>query len=475
MAWSSSTLSRFGRKAALHILVLMLWMATFLLAALLEYAPHASIWFPPAAITFSALMVLGTRILPVLWIACVAATFLINRIYEQGLGISELLMSGAAFAFAHTVAYGLVAIPLRHMAWDTTPVTTLRKVTYLLVGGALASGLAAVLGSWGLTLTGMIDPAEFLPLLAPWWIGDYAGLLTLGPMTAVVLAKLAGLVGVNVPPGVQQFTKSLPLTARFAWKLAVLVGVSVLILTATALFPAIESLVFLLFFTVVIQMWIVHTEPEIGALLGIVLVSLAVVVATWIFGLGDQALILQFVLITLAVNSYFGLAVPSLYNDNRRLRYLLMHDSLTGALSRAFFEDDARLGIESARKRHEPAVLIMVDLDHLKAINDQHGHAAGDLALKSLADCCQSVLLPGELLGRLSGDEFAVFLPGCGLDEAERKVSRIRAALEIHRSSHRAAVKASFGIAELDADAPTYEAMLAKADAAMYREKFSDW
>ncbi len=459
----------------LHLLVLVMWLAAFVLAALLEYAPHASLWFPPAAITFAALMVLGVRILPVLWVACMVATFLTDRIYDQSLALSEILVSGVFFACAHTAAYGLIAIPLRRMAWETSPATTLRKVTYLLVGGGIASGLAAMLGSAGLTVTGMIDADEFLPLLAPWWIGDYAGLLTLGPIVAVFLVWLAGLAGGNVPPGVQQFTKSAqtrPLTLRYTGKLLVLLGTSALVLAGAAMLPEHETIIFLMFFTVIIQLWIVHTEAELGSLMSIALVSFLVVLATWFFGLGDQALILQFVIITVAANSYFGLAVPSLYSDNRRLRHLLTHDALTGALTRSFFEDGARTGIDTARYRGEPAVLIMVDLDRLKSINDRHGHAAGDRALKILADCCREPLRAGQLLGRLSGDEFAIFLPqtdAAGAAEVTEEIRRSLAEAPAISGSERPS--ASFGIAEMKRQTQTYDELLARADLAMYGAK----
>jgi diguanylate cyclase (GGDEF)-like protein len=458
--------------AGVHLLVLALWLAAFLIAALLEYAPHASLWFPPAAVTFAALMVLGARILPTLWAACLIATVLTDRMYAQELTTQALLVSGVLFALGHTAAYGLIAIPLRAMAWDSSPVTTVRKVTIFLIGGGIAAGLAALLGSTGLALSGMIERGEVTSLIVPWWIGDYAGLLTLGPVIALLLVRLAGD---QFPIGAQPFTRpehGEALGSRLAGKLIILLGTTMLILGASALAPHNETLVFLMFFTVVIQLWIVHTEPEAGALAGIVLVSFAVVLATWMFELGHQALILQFVLITLAANSYFGLAVPSLYSDNRRLRKLLTHDTLTGALSRFFFEDGTRAGIETARQRREPAVLIMVDLDRLKQINDRHGHAAGDRALELLAKSCRQALKAGEMMGRLSGDEFAIFLPRTTASAAGTVVTAIRSALaDAPPIADTERIQASFGVAELTDETPDYERLLAKADQAMYHDK----
>lgn len=461
--------SRVASTAAVHGVLLLLWLAAFLASSLLEYAPHASLWFPPAAITFAALLVLGARALPVLWLACMVATVMTDRLYGQELSVPALGLSGVVFALTHTVAYGVIALPLRRLAWEASPITTLRKVTVVLVGGAMAAGLSALLGGWGLGLTGMLPKADVGSLLAPWWIGDYAGLVTLGPLVSVGLVHLCSQWGIGVPVGVQYFSKShrmRTLTRRSVMKLAVLVLVSAAILLGASVFREQEPLLFLLFISIIVQLWIVHTENELCALTGIALFSALIVVATNVLQLGSQALALQFVLISLAANSYLGLAVPSLYSDNDRLRYLLTHDVLTGAVSRAFFEERARLGIEVARQRRQPVVLAMIDLNGLKQINDRHGHAAGDAALRRLAQACQRSLQAGEVLGRLSGDEFAILLPDTGLARARDRIAKIEA--DLAEGPER--VGASFGLAEL-AQGESYEQLLNRADQAMYRHK----
>lgn len=456
--------------AGVHAVLLAVWLGAFAASTLLEYAPHASLWFPPAAVTFSAVLALGARALPVLWLACLLSALITDRLYAQGLEAGEIALSGLVFALTHTGAYGSMALLLRRLAWEAAPRTTLRKVTVMLIGGAFASGLAALLGAWSLTLTGMIAADEFAGLIAPWWIGDYAGLLTLGPLCALALAQLADRAGIAAPDGVQYFSRDpgrRAITPRAALKLAVLLGASAVVLVGTALLPGQEALPFLLFVAIIIQLWIVHTESELCALAGIALFGLLLVVASATLHLDAQALMLQFVLISLAATSYLGLAVPSLYDDNARLRRLLTHDVLTGAHSRAFFEEKVRAGVDIARHRGEPAVLVMVDLDGLKKINDQYGHAAGDTALQALARTCQRHLKAGDVLGRLSGDEFALFLPRTDGAAARDLVAAIVTDLE----DNRAPARASFGIAELAALPESYETLLARADAAMYRNK----
>jgi diguanylate cyclase (GGDEF)-like protein len=459
----------------LQLAVLAIWLICFVAAWLLEYAPHASLWFPPAAVTFAALLVLGWRILPVLWLACLLATLMADFMYEENLSALQLLGSGVVFAVTHTFSYGVIALILRRLAQEASPVVTLRKVTWFLLGGSVAAGLAALLGAYGLSVTGMIAVADVPPLLVPWWIGDYAGLVTLGPLIGMALTRLAQSWAIAVPMGVQRFGTTAQkdqLFPRAFLKLGLLLGFSYCVLLAAAWFPMTESIIFLLFLAVVIQLWVVHSESELDSLLGLALFSLLLAAATGLLNLSGQALMMQFIVISMAANSYLGLAVPALYRANRRLRQLLTHDPLTGALTRTFFEDSARAGIRNALELGQPAVLIMVDLDKLKQINDEHGHAIGDRALVTLARICAQNLRPGQILGRLSGDEFAMFLPQTSPAEARQMIHSMSAELdESPPVAGSEPIQASFGMAELNREHPDYDSLLATADEAMYADK----
>lgn len=462
------------RMLLLQATIVLAWLGTFLLGWLLEYAEHASLWFPPAAITFAALLVLGARALPALWLACLAGTVLTDLVYGSAANSTQLALSALVFAAVHTGAYALPAWLLRRQAGAAGAFTTPRRVTVFLLGGVAASGLAALAGGHGLALVGMIPAEAVNGLLAPWWIGDYAGLLTLGPLAALALGRLAiatGAVDRNGRFGLTGDAGHGPGGRRLLLKLLLLLGTGLAIVLAASMVEHPDVIIFTLFTAVVIQLWIVHTESELGALAGVAAFTLLLVAATALLGLGDQATTLQFVLITLAANSYFGLAVPALYGDNQRLRQLLTHDALTGALNRPFFEDAVREAIAAARRQHREAALVMVDLDRLKAMNDRHGHAAGDAALRALARACSAGQRPGQLFGRLGGDEFALFLPDADGDAALACVAGIRAALGQARPGLPEPVTASFGIAALAPEQASYEALLAHADLAMYTDK----
>jgi len=144
-------------------------------------------------------------------------------------------------------------------------------------------------------------------------------------------------------------------------------------------------------------------------------------------------------------------------------------DHLTGVLSRAAFYRHA-----AAYAGDAPASVLLVDIDHFKAINDGHGHALGDAALRLVASTLQAALRPDDLLGRVGGEEFAVLLSEMPLPLALAIAERARGAIAglCMRSANgsRVGLSISIGVASYDAGA-SLDAALAQADEAMYRAK----
>jgi diguanylate cyclase (GGDEF)-like protein len=452
-----------------------LWIATFFAAALLEYAPHASLWFPPAAVTDAAFVVFGWRALPGIFVACVAGTVVASVEYELDRAVPGTLATGAAFAAVHCAAYGFVALlVLRSMAWRAP--TLLRTVTVFLLAGLAGATLAAVGGAWVIHAGGMLPRPDAKAIMVPWMIGDYAGLLALGALLVDVLRRVgrwAGITegGVDFAFGV---LPSPPSRRRlFAAKLATLLLLTLLVLAAAWAIPGYPPVVFAIFSAAIVQLWIVHTEGARAALWSLAAFSFTCVLGAAAFGLLDAALTLQFAVIVVAASTCFGLAVPVLYADNARLRELLIHDPLTGAYSRAFFEELVTEQIARATALSRAATLLMIDVDGLKQVNDRHGHAAGDRMLREVVSICSGRLEPGQILGRLGGDEFCVLLPGADRTRGEARSLDMQRALAAARSTRvdGVPVGASFGLAVLGPDGGDYATLLARADAAMYAAK----
>ncbi|WP_027684493.1 sensor domain-containing diguanylate cyclase [Rhizobium leguminosarum] len=149
-------------------------------------------------------------------------------------------------------------------------------------------------------------------------------------------------------------------------------------------------------------------------------------------------------------------------------------DSLTEAMTRRAFKQEADQLISLALRHKHDLSCIVFDIDHFKKVNDTHGHAAGDEVLKAVASTCKATLRAGDLFGRLGGEEFAVILPHVDREGAVAVAEKLRAAIasEIIRGDHGAlTVTASFGTSALSIVSKEIETLLAQADAAMYQAK----
>ena len=142
-------------------------------------------------------------------------------------------------------------------------------------------------------------------------------------------------------------------------------------------------------------------------------------------------------------------------------RYLAFHDPITEMFNRRAFDD--RLAEMAAAAADD--VLLAIDLDRFKAVNDTHGHDAGDELLRTVGRAITSSLRPGDFAARTGGDEFAVLLPGCPADQALGIAERIRANV---RAANRDGVTASIGLAPLGSDP---RAVVLAADEALYAAK----
>lgn len=159
--------------------------------------------------------------------------------------------------------------------------------------------------------------------------------------------------------------------------------------------------------------------------------------------------------------------------QNRLLSALSRIDGLTQLLNRQAWEEAAEAELSRCRRSGAPASLLMLDVDHFKAINDRHGHPAGDAVLRSVGRILRDVLRDEDLAGRYGGEEFAVVLPNTGAAGAAVAAERLRARIASAVLERRAGIRAtvSIGIAELGSQDADCAAWIARADRALYAAK----
>jgi diguanylate cyclase (GGDEF)-like protein len=162
----------------------------------------------------------------------------------------------------------------------------------------------------------------------------------------------------------------------------------------------------------------------------------------------------------------------SLRQERERLRYLAVHDPLTGIRNRATLGETMDRVVEQARNG-VPGALIYIDLDHFKSVNDSLGHAAGDNLLTTVASVLSDTVRSGDILFRLGGDEFCILMQALQLPEVKLIAERIRAnignALGL-ANGNPCAIAASIGIATIDGKV-SGDRVMGLADAAVYRAK----
>lgn len=150
-------------------------------------------------------------------------------------------------------------------------------------------------------------------------------------------------------------------------------------------------------------------------------------------------------------------------------------DTLSGLLNRRGFEDRADRMLSTAMRAGVPGAMIVADLDHFKGINDSYGHEAGDRVIVAFADVLASTADQRAVVGRLGGEEFAVFIAGANLAAARLYAEGVRSgfsSLSIAHLGPSRRVSASFGVAQLKAG-DSLSDLLRRTDAALYEAKKS--
>ena len=156
------------------------------------------------------------------------------------------------------------------------------------------------------------------------------------------------------------------------------------------------------------------------------------------------------------------------------LRRASRYDALTGLLNRRAAQEALEDELQRSRRLGEPFSVLMIDADHFKSINDLHGHAVGDRALQHLGTLLSAQMRDIDRVGRWGGEEFIVLLPGTPLAQAQEVAERLRErtqALPPRWQERAVPLTVSLGVSQWAGPSDELSALMARADAAMYRAK----
>ncbi|MDY0005967.1 MAG: diguanylate cyclase [Spongiibacteraceae bacterium] len=160
---------------------------------------------------------------------------------------------------------------------------------------------------------------------------------------------------------------------------------------------------------------------------------------------------------------------------NRELERLASTDTLTEVHNRRSFTNLARAEINRAQRKQLPLAMVMMDIDHFKAINDRYGHDVGDTVLKQFANLARMAFREHDVFGRTGGEEFAVCMPDTSPFDASAAVMRFREQLQSHpvvlENGTAIPVRFSAGLSCLGTDGHALDDLLKAADRALYAAK----
>ena len=165
-----------------------------------------------------------------------------------------------------------------------------------------------------------------------------------------------------------------------------------------------------------------------------------------------------------------------LEKTNRKLLHLSRYDALTDVLNARTYYEEAEKKFFLEQSTQSPCSVLFLDLDHFKRINDTYGHSAGDIVLSSAAKCIKQTCRKNDLIGRVGGEEFSVFLPGTDYNDAMALAEKLRRKIEkmvIDIGESLVKVTASIGIALKSEHHRSVADMQHDADCAMYHAKKS--
>src|SRR5438105_8538190 len=456
MANRSFSLGRMSQSLRRLALLLGLAVVYYLAAKLgLRFAyinsSVTTIW-PPAGIALAAFVLYGYRV----WPAILGAAFLAN------FTTTGAVLPSIGIAVGNTVEGLLAAYLVNRFARGGRVFDRVRDILrFTLLAALVSTTVAASIGVASLALGGLVSWVDAPRVALTWWLGDAVGDIVVAP--ALIL-----WIGVKPAPGWSRervFEAIALIVAAILVTLALFGGV----------FPSRHYPLTVLLWPM--MMWVAFRFGPRETATTLVIVSSIAILRTLqgvgpfsVYSQNESLVLLQVWTGITAVTSLVLAAVVAAQRDIQGTwRELAVTDPLTGLANHRQLVQALESEIKRSRRTAQPLAVVLLDLDGLKQINDRHGHLAGSLAIRRVAEALLGSCRATDTAARFGGDEFALVLPETG-EAAAWHVARgvvDRLATDAEKPN----LSISVGVAVYPGHGETVEALLNAADVALYETK----
>ena len=410
-----------------------------------------TIW-PPAGIALAAFVLYGYRV----WPAMLGAAFLAN------FTTTGAALPSVGIAVGNTLEGLLAAYLVNRFARGGRVFDRVGDILrFTLLAALVSTTVAASIGVVSLALGGLVSWVDAPRVWLTWWLGDAVGDIVVAP--ALIL-----WIGVKLPPGwgrERVFEAIALIVAAILVTLALFGGV----------FPSRHYPLTVLLWPM--MMWVTFRfGPRETATMLLIVSSIAILRTLQgvgpfsVYSQNESLVLLQVWTGITAVTSLVLAAVVAAQRDLQGTwRELAVTDPLTGLANHRQLVQALEAEIKRSRRTAQPLAVVLLDLDGLKQINDRHGHLAGSLAIRRVAEALLGSCRATDTAARFGGDEFALVLPETG-EAAAWHVARgvvDRLATDAEKPN----LSISVGVAAYPGHGETVEALLNAADVALYETK----
>jgi len=410
-----------------------------------------TIW-PPAGIALAAFVLLGYGV----WPAIFAGAFFAN------ITTTGAVLPSIGIAVGNTVEGLLAAYLVNRFARGGRVFDRVRDIIrFTLLAAIVSTTVAASIGVASLALGGLVSTTDAPRVWLTWWLGDAVGDIVIAP--ALIL-----WIGVKLGPAWsgRQVVEAIALAIVAALLTFGLFG---------GVFPARHYPLTVLLWPVMI--WVAFRFGPREAATTMLIVS-AIAISRTLSRVGpfavyaaDESLVLLQVWtgITAVTGLVLAAAVAAQRDIQGTWRELAVTDPLTGLANNRQLNQSLESEIRRSRRTGQPLAVVLLDLDGLKQINDRHGHLAGSLAIRRVAEALLGSCRATDTAARFGGDEFALVLPETG-EAAAWHVAR-GVADRLATDAEKPNLSISVGVAVYPGHGETVEALLNAADVALYETK----